>query len=138
MSSSSSPKALSSETTPVSISPTSPRSFVRTLWRAESENSAIFFCTPPPYSRMAFVSLRSIFPTNSSTCFFSASESTFSSGFAIIASPVSSALSALMSGASGVVPNSRLIPVDTFAAASLMLLSAIPVTSCIFSLKILF
>ena len=61
----------SSATTPVSISPTSPRSFVRTFSIAASEKSAIFFWQPAPYCNTSWVLVRSICAAKSSTCFCS-------------------------------------------------------------------
>ena len=47
-------KLFRSITSEESIFPTSPRSFVRTLFSAASEKSAIFFCVPTPYCRIAW------------------------------------------------------------------------------------
>ena len=57
---SSTSKLFSSVTREDSISPTSPISFVRTFFKAVSEKSAIFFCVPTPYCRIACELLISI------------------------------------------------------------------------------
>ena len=78
-SSSSTSKLFSSVTRPEIISPTSPRSFVFTFFKAVSEKSAIFFCVPTPYCKIPFVLWMSICLLNSSTIRRSSSLSMLSS-----------------------------------------------------------
>lgn len=62
-----------------STSPTSPKSLVRTLFKAFSEKEAMFFWAAVPYCKIWVESVMSIFWANSSTIFRSASDSMDSS-----------------------------------------------------------
>ena len=85
-SSSSWPKPFSSTTREDRASPTSPKSLVRTLFRAFSEKEAMFFWAAAPYWSTTLESVTSIFWANSSTIFRSASVSMDSSSFTALAS----------------------------------------------------
>ena len=76
---SSPPKPFSSTTSLLRSSPTSPRSLLRTLFRAFSEKLATFFWAAAPYCRIMLLSRTSILWENSSTAFLSSSVSSFSS-----------------------------------------------------------
>ena len=95
--SSSSPKPFNSTTSSLRDLPTSPRSLVRTEFRAFSEKLATFFWAAAPYCRIRLESVRSIFLENASTACFSASFSRFSS----IRTGVASGLAASGAGAAG-------------------------------------
>ena len=77
--SSPSPKPFSSTTRRLRSCPISPRSLLRTLFRALSEKPATLFCAAAPYCRIMLVSRTSILWENSSTAFFSSSVRSFSS-----------------------------------------------------------
>ena len=77
--SSSSPKPFSSTTSWLRSLPISPRSLLRTLFRAFSEKPATLFWAAAPYCKIMLVSRMSILWEKSSTAFFSASVSSFSS-----------------------------------------------------------
>ena len=99
--SSSSPKSLSSVTTSASIWPISPMSLVRTLFKALSEKSAIFFWLPAPYCMTAWVLVISIWAAKSSTIFCSWGVNT-TSGTLVSSSLTGSRLfSAVSAGAKG-------------------------------------
>ncbi len=98
--SSSSPKPFSSTTSSERDLPTSPRSLVRTEARALSEKPATLFWAAAPYWRIRLESITSIFLENSSTAFFSASDSMESSSSTGLTSGFSG------SGAAGVAAGS--------------------------------
>ena len=95
--SSSSLKSFSSVTTLVSIWPISPMSLVRTLFRALSEKSAIFFWLPAPYCITIWVLVMSIFEAKSSTIFCSSGVST-TSGILGASSSLARAVLSMTSG----------------------------------------
>ena len=75
------PKVLSSTTREDRACPTSPKSLVRTLFRAFSEKLAMFFCAAAPYWSTTLESVMSIFSAKSLTIFRSDSLSWLSSSF---------------------------------------------------------
>ena len=119
-SSSSLPKFFSSITRLDKVSPTWPKSLVRTLFSALSEKEATPFWAATPYCRIIWESLRSIFLEKSSTTFFSASVSILSS----MTTGFTSGFSGSAAGASGSAPRVR-VGVSTFAASAFRVSSGI-------------
>ena len=83
-------------------SPTSPKSWVRTLARAASEKSAIFFWVPAPYCRIWAVFSTSIFAAKASTICCSSAVSTGSATFTAVSSFTAMGMGAASSSGSRV------------------------------------